>query len=328
MKAYDYQDKVFTFEGSVSVQVEERWCKPWRIDFQHIKYYPHVDNPAEKASGVRIVFNTDSENIVLVLHEVFENMKMDLFSDGKLLERYTCNNSNEVLFSKLSKGKKKIDIWLDPRFPFSLENVLIDDFAKIEPLCISQKRWVHYGSSISHSRSAESPSAIWTGIVSRKLDLHLTNLGFAGNCVLEPMVARMIRDMEADIITLKLGINCVSGALSNRTFETSAIGLISIIRDKHPQIPLFVISPIFSPDREDTRFFQYSLTLKEMREILKTVVEKFKQYGDRKISYINGLDILGEAELEYLPDRLHPDALGQYVIAENFIKAIANDIID
>ena len=59
MKAYSYQDSVFTFEGSISVQVEDNWCKPWRIDFQHIELYPYVCERAVEATGVRITFSTD-----------------------------------------------------------------------------------------------------------------------------------------------------------------------------------------------------------------------------------------------------------------------------
>ncbi len=150
----------------------------------------------------------------------------------------------------------------------------------------NKKRWVHYGSSISHSKASKTPSTIWTSIIARKLDFHLTNLGFGGNCVLEPMVARIIRDIAADVISLKIGINCYGeltnncfgGPYSQRTFEPAVIGLIKIIREKHTHTPLFVISPIYSPPREDVKGGS-GFSLKDMREVICSIVQKFNKYG-------------------------------------------------
>ena len=57
----------------------------------------------------------------------------------------------------------------------------------------------------------------------------------------------MIRDLPADAIGLKLGINMTSGSVSDRTCRALAIGLIKTIRDGHPDTPLAVVSPICHP---------------------------------------------------------------------------------
>lgn len=322
MKEYSYADNVFSFEGSVSVQVDGTWCRPWRINYNRIDLFPHVSDRAGEASGVRLCFTTDSLNIGLKIHELFENMKMDVYSNGKLTEQYTCGQSKDIKFLPMDPGMKSIEIWLDPRFPFILENVIIDDDAQIQPTKIIQKRWVHYGSSISHSKHAGSPSTTWTGIVARKYNFHLTNLGYGGQCKIDPMIGLMIRNLPADMVTLKLGINCYKGDLSPRTFESNAIGLVNIIRDKKPDIPLVVISPIHSPNREESRVWDNSMTLMEMRNMLLHVVEKFKKYGDQNIYYVDGLKILGLDKAEYLPDDLHPNAEGQFIMAENFTNEV------
>lgn len=321
MKQYKYQDKVFTFEGCVSVEVNDKWCKPWRIEHKFIEFFPYVWERAEMASGVRLVFKTDSENIGLKTYEFFEDMKLDLFVNGELFEKHICTD-REIFFKKMDKDIKDIEIWLDPSLPFVLESVFIDRNASIQRIIDKRKRWVHYGSSISHSKTAYSPSTIWTGIVAQKFNMHLTNLGFGGNCILEPAIGMMIRDLKCDVITLKLGINCYNGSLSNRSFEPNAIGLIKIIRDKNPYIPVSVISPIYSPDKEKIRKRDNSLTLVEMRGILENVVEKFMKYGDKNITYINGLDILGPDQAGYMQDNVHPDADGQFVMAKNFINRV------
>ena len=322
MRSFYYRDNVFSFEGCVSVQTEDKWCRPWRIEFSHIDLFPFVSERAGEASGIRLSFETDSKNIMLLMKEGYEGMKLDLFINGRMYEQYACDGNKKILFRGLHSCMKKVEIWLDPNFPFKLHEIGIDDNSSIKTLVFNQKRWVHYGSSISHSKQAASPSAIWTGLVAQKTNLHLTNLGFGGNCILEPMVGKMIRDLPADMVTMKLGVNCHSGALSYRSFEPNAIGLISIIREKNPQIPIVIISPIYAPEKENNRASDISLTLVEMREILKKVVDKFREYGDNNIRYADGLKLLGPEQEKYLPDKIHPDADGQYIMADNFIKNI------
>lgn len=79
------------------------------------------------------------------------------------------------------------------------------------------------------------------------------------------MVGRIIRDLPADYITLKLGINVDQGDLTLRTFAPNAIGLIQIIRKKHPHTPLEIISPFISAPRE-TRT-DNGLSLEQIKKI-------------------------------------------------------------
>ena len=63
----------------------------------------------------------------------------------------------------------------------------------------------------------------------------------------------MIRELPANYLSLKLGINVHNAASMNiRTFRPAVIGFVHIVREKHPDTPLVVISPIFSPPRETT----------------------------------------------------------------------------
>lgn len=321
MKIYTYQDNAFSFEGSISVEQGKEWVAPWRIDCEQFEFYPFLtDKVAKDCSGVRLSFTTDSKNIILKLAEVEEGMKLDLFVDDVLNQELTLNKSSQqAIFKPLSQGLKRIDIWLDQRFPFKLKQILVDEGARICKAMVNKKRWIHYGSSISHSMQGRSPSKIWTSLVAQKLNLHLINLGFGGGCKCEPMIGRIIRDLPADYITLKLGINLYGGDLTQRTFAPNVIGLIQIIREKHPYTPLAIISPIYSPPKEKVKGGS-RLSLEDMRNILSDIVLSCKKYGDNNIYYVNGLKVFGPEEMKYLPDNTHPDADGQYVLADNFIK--------
>ena len=161
----------------------------------------------------------------------------------------------------------------------------------------------------------------WPAIVARKMNLNMICLGYGGQCKVDPMIARMIRDMDADFISLKLGINVYNGDLSPRTFPAAVIGAIAIIREKHKDIPLVVCSPIYSPPREDTPS-TVGNTLKDMREAVKNAVESFRKRGDKNIYYVDGMKIFGPELTDYLPDELHPDAKGMEFMAENFMNEV------
>jgi lysophospholipase L1-like esterase len=135
------------------------------------------------------------------------------------------------------------------------------------------------------------------------------------------MIGRMIRDSEADFISLKLGINVYGNDLSPRTFGPAAIGLISTIREKHKDTPMAICSPIYSPERESTAS-TVGNTLIDMRETLKRIVELLQKRGDKNIYYVDGLNIFGADSEEHLPDKLHPNAKGMEIMAENFITEV------
>ena len=133
------------------------------------------------------------------------------------------------------------------------------------------------------------------------------------------MVARMIRDRDADLISMCLGINIYGGdTLNQRTFYPGILGFVQIVREKHPTTPLVLISPIFSPGREDAPN-NVGFTLQQMRVEVQRAVETLKSHGDINISYINGLDVFDSSNAHLLPDDLHPNNEGYAVMADNML---------
>ena len=324
-KDYLYTDNVFSFEGSVSVENAPGYSAPWRIDYQHIRLYPVLsDEMARHCSGVRLCFTTDSKIIILKFDSHDHEIKLDVYINKELRSAIILEPKNlqTEIPVETPAGDKNIEIWLDQRYQIRLKSVSINDNALIKKTPVTQRRWVHYGSSISQADAAKSPSNIWTAIVARKNNLHLTNLGFGGQCKIEPMIAFMIRDLPADFITLKLGINVYLGDLTHRTFLPAILGFVKIIRDKKPDTPIVLISPIYCPYRENVISAEGHVNLIDMRNYVKEAVEILQFYGDKNITYVDGLKIFGPDEVKYMPDELHPNAEGQFVMAEHFDKYV------
>ena len=231
-------------------------------------------------------------------------------------------NSTRVIWKDLPAGDKLISIWLHQFATFDLTEIAVEDGADIGMAADSRKRWTAYGSSITHSRDGIGPTGTWPAIVARKLDLNLTCLGFGGQCHLDPIYARTIRDIPADLISLKLGINTYGRSLSPRTFRPAIIGFVERIREKHPVTPLVLCSPIYSRPREDAAAFDDGFSLQFMRGEVSAVVEMYWSRGDRYIHYVNGLAIAGEELAHTMPDDTHPNGEAQPYMAENFIREV------
>ena len=236
-----------------------------------------------------------------------------------------------------SEQSRRVQIWLPHNCSIELLDVSAN--AQLEPdLTEPLPRWVHYGSSISHCEDSESPLGVWPVAAARELGLEIYNLGMGGCANLEQFSARTIRDLPAELISLKLGINVVNGAnLTSRTFGPAAHGFIDTIRDKHATTPILVMSPVCCPAHENNpgpseagpdgmvmgqEFSRHNwigeLTLRSIREILAELVE-VRAKSDPDIYYLDGLQLFSEIDAPTMPDGIHPDADGYLVIAKNFV---------
>ncbi len=243
-----------------------------------------------------------------------------------------------IRFGDLPAGAKRLELWLPSNAIVELRAFRVDDTAEIEagePQ--SRRRWVHHGSSISHCSGAHSPCRTWPAVTARLADVELLNLGFGGNCQLDQFVARTIRDEPADVISLKAGINIVNAdSLKERTYAPALHGFLDTVREGQPDTPILVASPIICPSAETNPgptvpnadgIFETipghesvrpgSLTLQHVRSITETVID-LRQPNDPNLHYLDGLELFGPADVDDLPDALHPSPDGYVRIGERF----------
>ncbi len=313
-----------TWQGAISLQKTEDWVMPWRTPFPMNALFPEpLLERAAMPAGVRISFQSDTEHLSGTLVPQNESGLLDLCCDGELIGSLDLAKRDGFTFENLPAGEKCIELWLPQFGKFQLQGLEIADGATLAPFTDSRPRWITYGSSITQCRTAASPTQTWPGIVARGHGVNLTCLGYGGQCHLDPMVAQMIRDQPADYISLCLGIN-IQGAssLGPRAFRPAIIGTVQTIREKHPETPLVLMSPICSPPREETPN-AVGFHLKKMREEVHAAAETLRSHGDRNVHYVDGLQVFGAAHVDLLPDALHPDAEGYRVMGANFIAEVA-----
>lgn len=323
-------------------------------------------------SGVRLVFRTRATAVeldTLPTKRVYVGApprpdgRYELLVDGRPAGRATATGGNTVTidmsagtvqhatgpaatlrFTGLSEGDKTLEIWLP--HDETTELVALRTDAPVEPAPASGRRtWLHHGSSISHGSDAASPTTTWPALAAARGGVELVNLGLAGSALLDPFVARTMRDTPADLISVKIGINVVNTDLMRlRAFAPAVHGFLDTVREGHPTAPLLVVSPILCPMHEDTpgpTAFDFSrigegrllftaagdpaerahgkLTLGVIRDELTSVVAQ-RAADDPNLHYLDGRDLYGEADHAELPlpDRLHPDAAAHRRIGERF----------
>lgn len=311
------------FRGAVSIASDEIDLRPWRLPHDKLSLFASkLVEKAGETAGVRLAFLSDSTSVELHVASTDQDRQFDIVLDDEFIEtKILLAGEDTCLFTNLPSRLKRVEFYFSQNCGVIVKRLQIDDGASAVPLSNNQPRWVTYGSSITQCSTAASPAQTWPAIVARNKGWDLTCLGFAGQCHLEPLVARVIRDLPADIISLCLGINVMGGnTLNLRTFRSAIIGMVSIIREKHRNTPIFICSPIYCPHRE-TDENVVGMTLVTMRKEIQEAVNVLTSCGESNLTYVNGLDIMGEAFVELLPDRLHPNAEG-YRIMANHVQGI------
>lgn len=329
-------DPNLTWQGVISFQRTAAWTMPLRLPYESLGLFPSrlsdgsmsnmLKERASMPAGARISFRSDSQTIAGHVDPVDESSGIDLYCDGVSQGLAELSGRESFSFEDLPPGEKLIELWLPHFGEFRLRFLELAPGASIAPFDDRRPKWVTYGSSITHCRTAGRPSETWPAIVARERGFNLTCLGYGGQCQIDTMVALMIRDLPFDFLSIKVGINTYEAKSFNfRTFAPAIIGFVNIVRDKHPDTPVAVISPIISPPRE-TVPNAVGFTLEEMREEVAGAVKAMQAHGDANVHYVNGLDLFGPEYAHMLPDQLHPDAEGYKIMAGNFRRNVADTV--
>jgi len=362
--------------GALALEATPHGQLPHRLPLWARQQYPDPQLMMVEAqpSGVRLVFSTGATVIeldTLRTHRVYTGMPArpdgiyDLMVDGVLAAQASVDGGNvmtinlatgamktvtglpgTVRFAGLPARSKLVELWLP--FNETTELVALRTDAPIAPVPdAAGQAWLHHGSSISHGSDAASASTIWPALAASARGWDLVNLGFGGSALLDPFVARVMRDLPADRISVKIGINLVNlDVMRLRALGPAVHGFIDTIREGHPETPLLIVSPIACPIHEDTpgptlpdvgalregvlRFratgnpaerVAGKLTLATIRAELQRIVAQ-RAATDPQLLYLDGRELFGAADAEVLPlpDNLHPDADAHRLIGARFAQ--------
>lgn len=320
MQSIPAHDPRLAWHGAVDLEHGAGWTQPWRLPFaERGLFHQDLRAVAACATGVRIAVLTETTAIGLeVVDPSSDARPIALLRDGVHIADRRMDAQGHVHFTGQPDGRHRYELWLPQNTPIRVAALMVDAGATVEVAPVIGKRWITYGSSISQCNAADSPARTWPARVAQTQGVHLTCLGYSGQCHLDPLVARIIGRLPADAISLKVGINIQGGStLGIRTYQSNLIAFVRLVREAHPDIPLAIISPIFAAVRE-TMLNKVDLNLTIMREQVAQAVDILRAHGDANLHLLNGHDLLSPDDRDRLPDFLHPDTQGYGLMAERF----------
>ncbi|MFC8042524.1 GDSL-type esterase/lipase family protein [Nocardia sp. NPDC057353] len=361
--------------GAAELEATPRGLRPHRLPGWARRQFPdpYLGLMQAQTSGVRLLVRTAATALTLTTHPsrlTYTGLarprgRIDVAVDGEVVLRDELTGGDHTetdpatgaatphsgpphstAITGLPGRDVLVEIWLPHNE--AVELVALDADAPIAAVSEPGRRWVNYGSSISQGSNAAGPSEIWPVLAARSAGLRLRNLGFGGNAMVDPFVARTIRDAPAELISLELGINVVNGdAMRLRAFVPAVHGFLDTVRDGHPDTPLLLVSPLYCGIHEDTpgpgafdpaslaagtpRFIATGdpadvprgrLTLRTVRAALAEIAA---QRADPNLHHLDGTELYGPADAEThpLPDGLHPDTATHHLVGTRFAQYLA-----
>ena len=171
-----------------------------------------------------------------------------------------------------------------------------------------QKRYLAYGSSITHGSLSVLPANSYAFVVAENLKADLINLGYAGSAAMETCMADHIaKRNDWDFATLEMGINVIN-TMSEEEFENRVCYFVNKIASENPVKPVVCI---------DMFYFSLDYEQNEKADIYRSIVKKVvDKLGLANVSYIKGKTLLGNMN-GLSADLIHPNIRGMQEIAEN-----------
>lgn len=169
-----------------------------------------------------------------------------------------------------------------------------------------------YGSSITQGGCVDRPGNSYCNIVCRALDADCRNLGFSGSAMGEQVVAEYIGSLELSAFVMDYDYNSPSEEHLRSThrpfFET--------VRRMQPELPIILMTHVWSFEDREEDFNRV--------KIVKETYDAAIAAGDKNVYFIDGSNFFrGQMRDLCTVDALHPNDLGQFIMAEEVYKTLA-----
>ena len=187
--------------------------------------------------------------------------------------------------------------------------------AEFEPVAPrAEKPMLFYGTSIMHGACASRTGMSITGILGRRLNRPVINLGFSGNGQMEPEVGGFLAELDPCVYA----IDCLPN-MSAPMIEQRAEPLVRQLRAVRPDTPILLVedrSMTIAPFHKATREHHEG-----SRKAFRAAYERLKASGVSHLSYLRGEQLLGN-DGEGATDGSHPSDLGMVRYADAYERAL------
>ncbi|CAN7593717.1 GDSL-type esterase/lipase family protein [Paenibacillus sp. LjRoot56] len=226
---------------------------------------------------------------------------------------------------KLSALYREHNLVFDPEvvriiLPYDWKIIFMDaegDLVPPKPQQLPQRRYLAYGSSITHGGDAVRPTGSYAMRIADLLGVDLLNKGFASSAHMDLALGHHIAERDDwDFASLEMGINVI-GQWTAEVFEHKMRDFLSAVLKCKRNRWLFVTDLFLCNHDLDglDRILDYRLAVRRAVEDL----------GDSRTIYTAGTELLRSVN-ELSADLVHPSAAGQEAIALRWSKLMRDRI--
>lgn len=309
---------------------------------------PQVWNLSRNSTGLMIRFRSDAQNIQIrykVAGQLgFPHMPptgvsgVDLYAvsaDGDMLwcqGKYSFKDTVSYQYNHLTtndvyhKKGREYRLFLPLYNSVEWMEIGVSEENQFVPLPIrNDLPLVVYGTSIAQGACANRPGMAWTGILGRKMDRPVVNLGFSGNGPMEKEVIELLAEVEAKAYILDCLPNMTDATkLSLSDIRERTLFAGRYLRKKRPKTPI-----VFAEHAGYTEGRMNKVRQSAYENVNQAFREAFAQLKTEGISELYVVPITAfDLDIETTVDGTHPNDLGMYRYAlgyEKYLRAILHE---
>lgn len=224
---------------------------------------------------------------------------------GSLIPQDTAADLFEASVS-LPGGMQELLVYLPLYAEVRSLELGLEDGCAVSPAAAPERHAVFYGSSITQGGCAPRPCVSYPAIVSRRLGISFTNLGFSAGARAEAPMLDYLCTLPMDALVFDYDHNAPDADALERTH----LSAYKLLRAKRPALPILLASaPLALPDAEWLR----------RRQIVLETYRYAKAHGDARVGFVDGAAMYPPAlRAECSVDGIHPNALGMHCMADAF----------
>ena len=285
-------------------------------------------NQIRSSSGYFVAFRTDSKTVQVKVEYVnsSHNEGCDIYikKDGRWLY---AGSKPKVKHGEVANLVRSMDgsmheciVYFPRQVPIRSMHLIIDKKASIEGMeCPFRHRIAALGSSFTQGAGVTRPGVTWSAQLSRMTGLMFINMGFSGNCKLQPFFAQVLGRSDAEAYVIDGFSNPSAQQIRDRLFV-----FIDTLRAAEKEVgkdpkPIIFLKTIW---REGNNFnvSKYEREMAKMEAADQMMALACAQYDD--VHWVTTTDATDYNYHETCTDGTHPNDYGYTLWAESIRKPV------
>lgn len=186
------------------------------------------------------------------------------------------------------------------------------------------RRWLAYGSSITHGSGATMHHQAYIQQAARRLRMDVFNKGMGGSCFCEPVMADyLIRHEKWDVATLELGVN-MRDDFTPEQFQLRAEYLVRGMLENNPGKPVVLVS--LFPNSADHSTNPTHPRSERNEQFVQRLKQIYKSLDHPCLHYVDGHTLLTDFSA-LSADLIHPSDYGHTLIGQMLAEAMKSIIV-